>query len=77
MNFQVAVFAAQSHTPASVILCLQIIFIASISRKHRAVRAGSLNHPSKYKPQADIFTSRAPAWDGMDSALPKFLEMPT
>lgn len=41
-----------------------------------AVRAGSLNDPSQYKPQVDIFTSRAPAWDTMDSALPKFPEMP-
>ena len=41
-----------------------------------AVRAGSLNDPTQYKPQADIFVSRAPAWNCMDSALPKFLEMP-
>jgi hypothetical protein len=40
------------------------------------VRAGSLADPSRYKPQADIFASRAPAWDCMDPALPKFQEMP-
>lgn len=41
-----------------------------------AVRAGSLNDLSQYKPQIDIFVSRAPAWDCMDPALPKFQEMP-
>lgn len=41
-----------------------------------AVRAGSLDEPSQYKPQVDIFSSRAPAWDAMDPALPKFPGMP-
>jgi hypothetical protein len=41
-----------------------------------AIRAGSLTDLSQYKPQADIFTSRAPAWDCMDISLPKFAEMP-
>jgi hypothetical protein len=41
-----------------------------------AVRAGSLNDLSQYKPQMDIFASRAPAWDCMDSGLARFPEMP-
>ena len=41
-----------------------------------AVRAGTLTDLSQYKPQIDIFTSRAPAWDCMDPTLPKFAEMP-
>ena len=41
-----------------------------------AIRAGSLEELSQYKPQIDIFTSRSPAWDCMDPNLPKFAEMP-
>ncbi len=41
-----------------------------------AIRAGSLDDPSQYKPQLDLYTSRAPAWDSMDPALPKFAEAP-
>lgn len=40
------------------------------------IRAGTLDELSQYKPQVDIFTSRAPAWDCMDPSLPKFAEMP-
>lgn len=40
------------------------------------VRAGCLDDPSLYKPQADIYTSRAQAWDHMDPNLPKFDKMP-
>ncbi|MDR2012736.1 MAG: GFA family protein [Rhodanobacter sp.] len=40
------------------------------------VRAGSLDDPAQYEPQVDIYTSRAPTWDCMDPALPKFAEMP-
>jgi hypothetical protein len=41
-----------------------------------SVRAGSLDDPSQFKPQADIWTSEAPAWDVMDPALPKVPQMP-
>lgn len=41
-----------------------------------AIRAGTLDDISKYKPQIDLFTSHAAAWDAMDESLPKFLEMP-
>lgn len=41
-----------------------------------AIRAGTLDDISKYKPQVDIFTSHAVAWDVMDESLPKFPEMP-
>ncbi len=40
------------------------------------VRAGCLDDPSLYKPQADIYTSSAQAWDHMDPNLPKFPKMP-
>lgn len=40
------------------------------------VRAGCLDDPSSYKPQADIYTSSAQPWDHMDPALPKFPKMP-
>jgi hypothetical protein len=42
-----------------------------------AIRAGSLDNTSAYKPQIDIFTSRASEWDVMDQSLPKAPEMPT
>ena len=41
-----------------------------------AIRAGSLDDPSQYKPQVDIFTSRAPVRDCMDPSRAKFAEMP-
>src|SRR5262252_1375977 len=40
------------------------------------VRAGCLDDPSAYRPQADIYTSRAQPWDLMDPDLPKFAKMP-
>ena len=41
-----------------------------------AIRAGTLDDPSQYKPQIDLFTSHAVGWDTMDQDLPKFPEMP-
>jgi len=41
-----------------------------------AVRAGSLDDPTQYRPQVDIYTGDAPAWDCMDPALPKFPKAP-
>ncbi len=41
-----------------------------------AVRAGSLDDLSVFKPTLDLFTSHAPAWDAMNPDLPKFAEMP-
>ena len=41
-----------------------------------AVRAGSLSELSQFKPQIDLYAGRAPAWDAMDPALPKFVEAP-
>ena len=40
------------------------------------VAAGSLDDPSLYKPQVDIYTSSAQPWDVMDPKLPKFPKMP-
>ncbi len=40
------------------------------------IRAGSLDDTSAYKPQSDIFTSSAEAWEFMDHDLPNFPEMP-
>lgn len=41
-----------------------------------AIRAGSLDDPSSYHPQVDIYTSRAAPWDFMDPQIPRFPEMP-
>jgi len=41
-----------------------------------SIAAASLDDPSWYRPEMDIFTSRAHPWDVMDPALPKFPAMP-
>lgn len=41
-----------------------------------AIRAGSLDDTSQYKPQLDLYTSHGADWDVMDESLPKFPEMP-
>ncbi len=40
------------------------------------VRAASLDDPGRYKPQMVTYRVRAPAWDHVDPALPKFDKMP-
>ena len=41
-----------------------------------AIRAASLDDPSWFKPQMDVWTSDAHAWDVMDPAIPKFEKYP-
>lgn len=36
------------------------------------LRVGSLDDPSGFRPEADIFVKSAQPWDHMDPALPKF-----
>jgi hypothetical protein len=40
------------------------------------IHAGSLDDPSRYKPQAVTYTVRGYAWDNLDPVLPKFDKMP-
>jgi hypothetical protein len=40
------------------------------------VLAGSLDEPSWFRPQMDIFVSDAQPWDEMDPAIPKFEQYP-
>jgi len=40
------------------------------------LRAGTLDDPSKIKPQMSIYTSRALAWDRPDPSIPGFPQMP-
>jgi hypothetical protein len=40
------------------------------------VLAGSLDDPSWFRPQMDIFVSDAQPWDQMDPAIPKFQQYP-
>jgi len=40
------------------------------------IHAGSLDDPSRYRPQVTTFASRAQAWDRVDAALPSFQRMP-
>jgi len=41
-----------------------------------AFHAGSLDDPGQFSPQAVTYAARAPAWDAIDPALPKFERMP-
>jgi hypothetical protein len=41
-----------------------------------SIMAGSLDDPTFFKPQADIFTASAQAWDHLNPRLPKFSKMP-
>jgi hypothetical protein len=40
------------------------------------LRAGSLDDPSQFKPNQNIYTATAQPWDFMDPALPKFPKLP-
>jgi len=40
------------------------------------VLASSLDDPSLFKPQMDIFVSDAQPWDQMDPSIPKFKQYP-
>ena len=38
--------------------------------------AATLDDPSRFQPQMDIFVSDAQPWDEMDPAIPKFEQYP-
>jgi hypothetical protein len=40
------------------------------------IMAGSLDDPSCYRPQADVYTASAQPWDYMNPDLPKFPKLP-
>jgi hypothetical protein len=40
------------------------------------IMAGSLDDPSCYRPQADVYTASAQPWDHMNPDLPKFPKLP-
>ncbi len=42
-----------------------------------AIRVGSLDDPSGFSPQIDVWTVDAQPWDRMDPALPKFEKYPS
>lgn len=42
-----------------------------------AIRSASLDDPSWFSPQMDVWTSDAHPWDLMDAALPKFEKYPS
>jgi hypothetical protein len=45
-----------------------------ISPEGQGITASSLDDPSLFNPQFEIFTSDAQPWDHMDPKLPKFQE---
>jgi hypothetical protein len=40
------------------------------------IMVGSLDDPSWYRPQADVYTASAQPWDHMNPDLPKFPKLP-
>ena len=46
------------------------------SDQGQGINAGSLDDPTLFNPQFDIFTSDAQPWDQMDPKLPKFEKYP-
>ena len=41
-----------------------------------SIQAGSLDDPSRFKPQAEIYVASAQPWDYMNPDLPKFAKFP-
>jgi len=41
-----------------------------------SIQAGSLDDPSWFKPQAEIYVANAQPWSYLHSDLPKFSQMP-
>ncbi|GIL38158.1 GFA family protein [Roseiterribacter gracilis] len=56
--------------------CGTTVFMTFRDRDVFAVRAASLDDPSKYKPQIVTWTDAAVAWDRVDPKLPSFARMP-
>jgi hypothetical protein len=53
--------------------CGSPLFAGSSARPDfTAIRAGSLDDPSRFAPSADVWVASAQPWDAMDPALPKF-----
>jgi hypothetical protein len=51
-------------------------FLASKAPDLVAIRVGTLDDPSAFRPEADIFVKSAQPWDYMNPALPKFPTYP-
>jgi hypothetical protein len=58
-------------------LCGTHVLITSQRRPHfTAVRVGTLDDPNKISPESTIWTSMAPTWAAIDSALPRLAGQP-
>lgn len=54
-------------------VCGTPLFAASLARpEFIGVKAASLDDPSWFAPQADVWVESAQPWDSMDPAIPKF-----
>jgi hypothetical protein len=49
---------------------------AEVSSKFIGVTAGTLDDPSWFRPQMDLFVSDVQPWDQMDPAIPKYEHYP-
>ena len=57
--------------------CGSMLFLRVSARPDLvAIRAGTLDDPSVFRPEADIFVRSAQPWDHMDPALPKHAAYP-
>jgi hypothetical protein len=54
----------------------QVTFKAEVLADVIGVQAGTLDDPSIYRPDMDVFTSSAQPWDHMDSSVQKHLHGP-
>ena len=50
---------------------------AELAPDLQGLRAGSLDDPSWFRPQMQVWTARAQPWDHIDPALPRFAKEPT
>jgi len=69
--------AESGHTArrAFCAYCGTPLFAASTAKRDCAgIKAGSLDDPSWFKPEADVWTCSAQPWDHMDPAVPKFVK---
>lgn len=62
-------FCADCGTP--------IVSLSDAAAEIAALRPASLDDPSWFSPQIDVWTTDAHSWDRMDPALPKFPKYPS
>jgi hypothetical protein len=57
--------------------CGSRLFGTSANSEVIGIQAGSLDDPSWFKPQAEVYVASAQPWDYMNPELPKFAKFPS